>query len=88
MYEYSMGLKVSFIIGQLGNDEMESLKNGYSVISKMILAPDDYSLFHYKEGEKIQVETNDGNRLWCIIDHLEILKNEESVILIFTLSKA
>jgi hypothetical protein len=83
-----MSIKITFIIGQLSIDEFEQLKNGYSIISKMILSPDDFRLFHYKQADKIQVETKDGLRLWCSVDHLEILKNEERVILIFTLSHA
>lgn len=83
-----MSIKITFIIGQLSIDEFEQLKNGYSIISKMILSPDDFKLFHYKQGDKIQVETKDGLRLWCKIDHLEVLKSEERVILIFKLSFA
>lgn len=84
----SMGVKVSFVIGQISHHEMESLKNGYAIISKMILTADDYKLFNYEAGQKIQVETNDGNRLWCMIEHLETVQNEETTILIFTLVKA
>lgn len=83
-----MSIKVNFIIGQLSNEELESLKNGHSIISKMIITPDDFHLFHYKEMELIQVETGDGNRLWCKINHMEILKDKERVIIIFTLAKA
>lgn len=86
-YETTMGVKVSFVIGQISNHEMESLKNGYAIISKMILPADDYKLFRYKAGQKIQVETNDGNRLWCKIEHLETVTTEETTILIFTLVK-
>jgi hypothetical protein len=85
---FLMSIKITFIIGQLSIDEFEQLKNGYSIISKMILAPDDFKLFHYNERDRIQVETKDGLRLWCDINHLEILKSEERVILIFTLSYA
>lgn len=83
-----MGIKISFIIGQLSDQEFEQLKEGYSIVSKMILPPDDYKLFHYKESQLIQVETNHGDRLWCTIQHLEILETEERVILIFTLTGA
>jgi hypothetical protein len=83
-----MNVKINFIIGQLSVEELENLRNGYAIISKMILTPDDYSLFHYKAGDTIQVETNDGNRLWCCIEHLEVLNNDQGIILIFTLTKA
>ena len=83
-----MGIKVSFIIGEISADEFEQLKSGYAIVSKMILPPDDFKLFHYKEGELIQVETDHGNRLWCTIDHLEIIESEERVILIFTIGQA
>ena len=81
-----MSIKITFIIGQLSYDDFEQLKNGYSLISKMILSVEDYKLFHYKEADKIEVETKDGLRLWCSIDHLEIVQDDERVILIFTLS--
>jgi hypothetical protein len=81
-----MSIKITFIIGQLSLEEFEQLKNGYSILSKMILPPDDFNLFRYKEGDKIEVETKDGLRQWCTIEHLEILKKEEPFILIFTLS--
>jgi hypothetical protein len=83
-----MNVKINFIIGQLSDEELETLKNGYSIISKMILTPDDYGLFHYKEGDNIQVETDDGNRLWCAIEHLEVLNNDQGIIIIFTLLKS
>jgi hypothetical protein len=83
-----MSVKISFVIGQITDQELESLKEGYSIISKMIIPADDYSLFNYKEGENIQIETNEGNRLWCKITHLETVKDEEQVILIFTLTRA
>jgi hypothetical protein len=84
--QFHMSIKITFIIGQLSLDEFEQLKNGYSILSKMILTPDDFKLFRYKQGDTIQVETNDGLRLWCNIDHLEIVKSEERFILIFTLT--
>jgi hypothetical protein len=83
-----MSVKVNFIIGQLSDEDADALNNGYSIISKMILTPDDYTLFHYKEGEFIQVETDHGLRLWCTITNLEILKDEKRVITIFTLIKS
>jgi hypothetical protein len=83
-----MDIKITFVIGELEEQEIESLKEGYSIITKMILTPEDHSLFHYKTGQEIQVETDHGNRLWCSISDLEILKDDEKVILIFTLVKA
>lgn len=83
-----MSVKVNFIIGQLSEEDADALKKGYSIISKMILTPDDYSLFHYKEGEFIQVETDHGLRLWCTITNLEVVKDDKRVIMIFTLAKS
>jgi hypothetical protein len=80
-------IKVTFIIGQLSNEEMDLLNEGLPLISKMILPQEDYQLFRYKEGDSIQVETDYGNRLWCTITHMEILEKENDVILIFTLLK-
>lgn len=84
----SLDIKVTFIIGEINEEEVQSLNNGYFIISKMILTPDDYKLFRYKEGESIEVETAQGYRLWCTINHMEILQDEERVIIIFTLVKA
>ena len=79
--------KINFIIGQLSNQEAEILEEGYPIVSKMILTPDDFQIFHYKEGDAIQVETNNGHRLWCKITDLEVVNKEDGVILIFTLRK-
>jgi hypothetical protein len=51
----------------------------------MILSPDDFKLFHYAEGDPIQVETDRGERLWCTISGLEKVVTEEGVLLIFQL---
>jgi hypothetical protein len=82
-----VNIKISFIIGQVSEGDFESLAEGEKVTSKMILTEEDFALFHYKEGDEIQVETDHGNRQWCIILHLEILLENEKVLLIFTLQR-
>jgi hypothetical protein len=81
-------IKVTFIIGQLNSWEIDILNDEHPLISKMILTREDYSIFKYKEGDFIQVETDYGNRLWCTITQLEIIEEGHDVILIFTLAKA
>ena len=81
-------IKVHFVISQLSEGEVEALKDSRSIITKMILFPDDYKLFNYKKGDAIEVETQIGNRLWCTIQDIEVVENEERIILIFTLMKA
>lgn len=81
-------IKVSFVISDLSSDEIEQLKHNYSIVAKMILTPDDYKLFRYGPGDQIQVQTQQGDRLWCRIEDLEKVESEERVILIFTLSRA
>lgn len=81
-------IKVTFVISQIPEEDVSALKNNRAIVSKMILCPDDYKLFHYKEKDVIQVETQNGNRLWCEITHLEVVEREERVILIFTLEYA
>jgi hypothetical protein len=83
-----MNFKVSFVIGQCSEEEIDALKNEHAIITKMIVTEADYELFDYKEGDSIQVETSTGNRLWCTIAHLEQVKNDGKVILIFTLEMA
>ncbi len=83
-----MGVKVNFIFGQLNADEIHSLKSGERILTKMILTPDDFSLFQYAEGDYIQVETEHGDRIWCTIVDLEKIKTEEGVLLIFRLLKS
>lgn len=78
-------IPVRFIINALSEEDVDSLKNSHQVIAKMILSPDDYKLFHYREGDQIEVQTDHGNRLVCTIKHLEIVADNERVILIFTL---
>ena len=74
-----------FIIGKLTDDELTSLKRGEAVISKMLLIPDDYRLFHYKQGDDIEAETQEGNRIWTTIQNMETVEEGEHIIVIFTL---
>lgn len=82
-----MDIKINFIIGQISEGDFESLEAGDKVTSKMILMDEDYALFRYQEGDEIQVETDDGNRQWCTILHLETLRENDKVLLIFTLKR-
>jgi hypothetical protein len=83
-----MDVKVKFVLGAINEEEVQSLEEGYAIISKMILMQDDYNIFHYKLGDSIQVETDHGYRLWCSITQLEVIQDKERVIIIFTLIKA
>jgi hypothetical protein len=76
---------VRFIIGQINEADVVALKEGHTIVSKMILPVEDFSLFRYHEGDAIEAETHQGNRVWCTINHMEILKSEDGVIIIFTL---
>ena len=80
-------IRVRFVISELSGDEMEDLRNNLKIISKMILSHDDFRLFNYGMGDRIEVENGDGYREWCCIDDLEVIQHEERVILIFTLMK-
>jgi len=75
-----------FIVGKLSSEEMQALKEGHTVITKMLLIPDDYRVFHYKTGDPIEVETEEGDRLWTRIQNLEVVEDPERVIIIFTLA--
>lgn len=77
--------RMRFIIGKITEEEFRALKEGETIISKMLLTPDDYRIFHYKEGNEIEAETEDGNRIWTTIRNIEIVENPERVIIIFTL---
>ena len=83
-----MTVRINFVIGQISEGDFEMLESGYNVISKMIITRDDFDLFHYGEGDRIQVETENGNRLWCKILNLETIGEEDRVLLIFTLQYA
>lgn len=74
-----------FIVGKLTDEELLALKSGDVILSKMLLTPDDHKVFHYKEGDEIEVETQDGNRIWTTIRNIEIIEDEERVIVILTL---
>ena len=74
-----------FVVGKLTNEELQALRQDEPIISKMLLTPDDYRVFHYKEGDEIEAETLDGNRIWTTIKNLEIVEDGERVIIIFTL---
>jgi hypothetical protein len=78
-------IHVRFVISELSEDDIQALRNADVIISKMILTPDDFRLFHYRTGDTIEVENQDGNRLWCRIQELEVVDSNEQVILIFTL---
>lgn len=56
--------RMRFIICKLTDEEMQALKNGEPIISKMLLTQQDYRVFHYKGGNQNEVETQDGNRIW------------------------
>ena len=83
-----MAIKINFVIGQISEGDFDTLASGEKVISKMILMKEDFALFRYKEGDEIQVETDDGNRQWCIILDLETIEEPDKVLLIFTLKKS
>lgn len=76
-----------FVVGKLTDEELHSLRKGESIISKMLLLPDDFKVFRYHEGDEIEAETQDGNRLWTTIKDMEVVKDKERVIVILTLSQ-
>lgn len=75
-----------FIVGKLTDDELQALRRGQAVISKLLLLPEDYKVFHYRVGDDIEAETPEGNRIWTTISSMEIVEDEERVIVILTLS--
>ena len=77
--------RMRFIVGKLTDEELQALRDGKVVISKMLLLPDDYKVFHYKEGDDIEAETPEGNRIWTTIRHMEIVSDDERVIVILSL---
>ena len=77
--------RINFVVG-VTDDDLHSLQRGRSVISKLLLIPDDYKAFHYSEGDTIQAETPQGHRILTRISNLEIVENEEHVIIILTLT--
>lgn len=78
-------IPVRFVVSKLSDADVEALKEDRAIISKMILSPEDFELFHYREGDAIEVESRHGDRLWCIIFNLEVVTDKDRVILIFTL---
>lgn len=74
-----------FVVGKLSSDELDVLKRGDAVISKLLLIPDDFKIFHYKEGDAIEAETHEGNRIWTTIRSMEIVEADLQVIVILTL---
>ena len=79
--------RMRFVFGKLTNEELRSLQNGDSIISKMLLTPDDYRAFRYREGDEIEAETQDGNRVWTTIKNIEAIEDKERVIVILTLDQ-
>ena len=77
-----------FIVGKLSKEELDLISRGYPVISKLLLIPDDYRLFHYKEGDEIEAETQDGNRIWTTIRNMEIVQDDTSIVVILTLVRS
>jgi hypothetical protein len=80
-------IKITFIIGQVNPENVELLKNDYAIVTKLLLSKEDFRLFHYKAGDSIQIETAEGNRLWCTILDCDAVENEEHVIIIFKLAR-
>jgi|SRR5690606_24418768 hypothetical protein len=78
--------RMRFIVGKLTQDEMAALKKGDPVIAKMLLIPDDYKVFHYKTGDEIEVETEEGDRVWARIRGMEVIEDPQHVIIMFTLT--
>lgn len=77
--------KMRFIVGKLSDDEWLALRNGEPVVSKLLMVPDDYQVFHYKQGDAIEAETEEGNRIWTTIQNMEIISDTKSVVAILTL---
>ena len=79
--------RMRFVFGKLTDEELQSLQQGESVIRKMLLTPDDFQAFHYRESDEIEAETQDGNRVWTTIKNIESIDDKERVIVILTLSQ-
>jgi hypothetical protein len=75
-----------FVIGKLSDEEFQVLEDGNPIITKMLLSHEDFKVFHYAEGDEIEAESQQGNRLWTTITNMEIVKDEMQVIIIFTLT--
>lgn len=85
VYKNMAGIRMRFIVGKLSEEEMAVLKNGDPLLTKMLLTPDDFLVFHYVPGQPIEAESADGDRIWTVIRHLETLEHDSHVILMFTL---
>jgi hypothetical protein len=81
-------VNIRFVVGELNEEDVQSLLDGQAVISKMILSKEDYRMFHYREGDRIEVQSENGNRQWCTISNLEVIENEVGVIIILSVMKA
>jgi hypothetical protein len=77
--------RMRFIVSKLSKEELLTLKRGEAIISKMLMIPDDYRIFHYKIGDEIEVETPEGYRIWTTIRSMEIIEDNHRVIVILTL---
>lgn len=77
--------RMRFVLGKITDEELRSLRKGETIISKMLLLPDDFKVFHYKTGDKIEAETQDGNRIWTTIQHVEVVNDQARIIVILTL---
>jgi hypothetical protein len=75
-----------FIVG-ITEAELLALTDGEQIISKMLLIPDDYKVFHYREGDNIEAETPEGNRMWVVIRNMEVIEDQVRTIVILTLAK-
>ena len=78
--------RMRFIVS-ITDAELLALTNGELIISKMLLIPDDYKVFHYAQGDHIEAETPEGNRIWTVIRDLEIIEDDLRPIVILTLDK-
>ena len=78
--------RMRFIVG-ITEAELLALTNGGQILSKMLLIPDDYRVFHYREGDTIEAETPEGNRMWTEIRDMEIIEDDVRTIVILTLGK-
>lgn len=81
-------IPIRFVITQLSEEEIEGLKSNYKIVSKMILSSSDFELFRYHAGDRIEVESPDGYRIWCSIDDLDVLHHGDHIIIIFVLKQA
>lgn len=76
--------RMRFIVS-IQEQELLTLKRGEKIISKILLTPDDFRVFHYIEGDEIEAESPSGDRLWTTIQHMEIIHDDVRPIIIFTL---